>query len=494
MNLTEEQNEILTMDLDKRVIGRINAFAGTGKTFMLTKLAEAWPSKKFLYLSFNRAAKEDAQARMPANVTCLTSHSLAYRKFGKNYTIDNPQLRLIKEKLNLPYEYSRFVLDTLKAWLQSNQPKISEDSIPQWLYVYHEIEGTKVLDYAKYAQSLWEEMLSGKISMPHDGYLKLYQLSGPKISYDCIFLDEAQDTSPCVFDIVSNQKASQIYVGDKYQSIYQWRGAMNVMDYIHPSHDFYLTQSFRFGPEIGELATNLLFNFFGEAKAVKGAESTDTSIFTPRTAPRLLDFDHIVLLARTNATLFEGMLTHRDHKIAHVGGASAFKFDDIMDVYRLYSNEVFKAKGGYVKSFKSYEHFKTFSTRVHDYSSLMCCGVAERYNTTLPQLIEDIKRKLLPQTQAKYTFVTAHRAKGLEFDNVLIAPDFEDALAKEDEDGQGVSEELRLLYVAITRAKKGLYLQDNILKYIQSGNKEVLSQGRGENNYGHTLRKGGSEI
>lgn len=35
------------------------------------------------------------------------------------------------------------------------------------------------------------------ICMTHDGYLKIYQLSKPKLlNYDCILIDEAQDMSP----------------------------------------------------------------------------------------------------------------------------------------------------------------------------------------------------------------------------------------------------------------------------------------------------------
>lgn len=63
-----------------------------------------------------------------------------------------------------------------------------------------------------------------------------------------------------------------------------------------------------------------------------------------------------------------------------------------------------------------------------------------------------------------YDFIvtTAHRAKGLEFDSVLLGDDFEPQFS--DKDGLSInsiketnSEEFRLLYVAITRAKKILY-------------------------------------
>lgn len=54
--------------------------------------------------------------------------------------------------------------------------------------------------YVKDAELIWSQMLDFKnkdIYMTHDGYLKIYQLSKPKLlDYDCILIDEAQDMSP----------------------------------------------------------------------------------------------------------------------------------------------------------------------------------------------------------------------------------------------------------------------------------------------------------
>ena len=54
--------------------------------------------------------------------------------------------------------------------------------------------------YVRDAELIWSQMLDFKnkdISMTHDGYLKIYQLSKPKLlNYDCILIDEAQDMSP----------------------------------------------------------------------------------------------------------------------------------------------------------------------------------------------------------------------------------------------------------------------------------------------------------
>ncbi|XP_023804079.1 F-box DNA helicase 1-like [Cyanistes caeruleus] len=98
-----------------------------------------------------------------------------------------------------------------------------------------------------------------KYKMTCDGYLKLWQLSKPQLSgYDAIFVDEAQDCTPAIVDIVQSQKCGKILVGDPHQQIYTFRGAVNTLYLLPHSHVFYLTQSFRFGPEIAYVGSTIL--------------------------------------------------------------------------------------------------------------------------------------------------------------------------------------------------------------------------------------------
>jgi hypothetical protein len=63
----------------------------------------------------------------------------------------------------------------------------------------------QVLSYAK---KLWAERtnLNSVVLATHDTYLKMYQLSKPVLGgYDVLYVDEFQDTTPCVLDIVMHQ-------------------------------------------------------------------------------------------------------------------------------------------------------------------------------------------------------------------------------------------------------------------------------------------------
>ena len=93
----------------------------------------------------------------------------------------------------------------------------------------------------------------------YTGYLKVYQLQNPQIlGYDCILVDEAQDITPgiksiytvliwhnnyiAIISVVQGQTCPKVFVGDPYQQIYGFRGAVNALDAIEPTHTFYLTE------------------------------------------------------------------------------------------------------------------------------------------------------------------------------------------------------------------------------------------------------------
>jgi hypothetical protein len=52
------------------------------------------------------------------------------------------------------------------------------------------------------------------------------------MEHDFIMLDEAQDTNAAVIYALSKQSGKTVYVGDKYQQIYGFRGAFNAMERI----------------------------------------------------------------------------------------------------------------------------------------------------------------------------------------------------------------------------------------------------------------------
>ncbi len=83
-------------------------------------------------------------------------------------------------------------------------------------------------------------------------------------------LDEAQDTNEVTLGIFNclNSKI-KIYVGDRHQQIYSFRGSKNALDKISCDKQLYLSQSFRFNETIANYANILLRNFKNEQVDIK---------------------------------------------------------------------------------------------------------------------------------------------------------------------------------------------------------------------------------
>jgi len=96
------------------------------------------------------------------------------------------------------------------------------------------------------------------------------------------------------------------------------------------------------------------------------------------------------------------------------------------------------------------------------------CKVVKRHGKGTPGLVASVKRACLPSTNgASVIFSTAHKSKGLEFDAVQLMDDFPSLMADSQVDGIDIQEG-NLIYVAMTRAKNKLYLNDDIMDFIDN--------------------------
>jgi len=213
---TPEQQAIIDSQADYLVV---NAFAGTGKTTTLVGYAKARPKKKMLYVAFNKAIQVEAKSKFPKNVECRTTHSIAYEKVGSKYKDKLGSMRVgeVAKLLNLArLEQGRAVLSALEGFMSSASEKIEVGHIDP---VFRK-DGEDLNGIVYMASSLWERMINlddKEVKLPHDGYLKLYQLSKPILKgYDIILFDEAQDANPVTTDIVMRQDCGKVLVGDSH--------------------------------------------------------------------------------------------------------------------------------------------------------------------------------------------------------------------------------------------------------------------------------------
>jgi len=290
----------------------------------------------------------------------------------------------------------------------------------------------------------------------HNTYLKLYQLKKPKLSnFSVIYIDEAQDLNAVTLDIILGQKdhCKLIFVGDKFQQLYAWNGSINTMQNLD-CKAAKLSKSFRFGTELAKVASYIL------GENLEGNEEVDTKVGFEDS---VIDFDKpYTILFRTNMEqIFKAV------EMISKGEDVSVNIDlkDFVAILRsagaLYNNELKKVK---------HENIIPFST----WEDLVEEGKEDRELGRITSIVEDGGGDKMintlhshhNSTSAKITLTTAHKAKGLEYDQVLIAEDFPSNYNSKGEFKGITDEERNIIYVAITRARFSVKYNELVQEFI----------------------------
>ena len=488
IKLTEEQKDIVSCDLARGEILKVMAFAGTGKTSTLIEYTKFRPRMRFLYVAFNKSVQLAASEKFPSNVVTKTSHALAFQAVGykhKDRLVPKYRANTVLDVFGLKkFEDAKFTIDTLYNYLISAVPKVSKSHIPFQAASFYKQKKEPIPDFVDLANKLGRLMCDGsdeRIGMLHDGYLKLYQLSNPKLNFDCILLDEAQDINPVTSEFImaqarsmGNRKAASIIlVGDRHQQIYSFRGAKNTLKTIKSTKTMYLTRSFRFDNNIARVANMVLSIFKDERKRLIG--NPFDKLKKPAWNPK-----YYTAIGRTNASVFDkATQLYNIRKIGFVGGVEGYRLNIIRDVYYLFARKYNQISDKYIYSFNRYETLKSYAEAVDDFELLSVCRVVEAYNSRIPYLVQMISEKAVDAKDAEVVLTTAHKAKGLEWNNVLMLGDFP-SFVEENKLIDSVDlepDEFNICYVAMTRAisrlrfDKGSSLP-NFIKIVQPQKKE----------------------
>ncbi len=486
--LTGEQQKIVDSNGDIC----INAVAGSGKTSTLIAYAASRPaSARILYLAFNRSVKQEAVRRFAEaglhNVQVETAHSLAYRAIisGSRYQLHTQGFRTHEivsllqissggEK-HMEYILANHINRFITYFCNSDAKKVSE------LNYLDIVSDAKAKAYAKQhyrqiekgARLLLAKMDSGEIEIIHDFYLKKFQLSEPVLPYDYILFDEGQDASGAMLDIFLRQRATKVIVGDSHQQIYGWRYAVNSLAKApFPLHR--LSISFRFYPSHASLACAVLQwkGKIGEAPDVR-IEGKGKS----------RELKSKATLARTNLGLLTAAIDYisdprNPRKIYFEGNIHSYTYADdgasLYDVLNLSLGKRDRIRDPLVKSMHDLAELEEYVEKTEDQQMGMMIELVREYDEELPRIMRELKELHIGDEQrqeADMIFSTVHRAKGMEYDVVILAADFihEQKMARwlKDKDAapdkQKWNEEINLLYVAITRAKNQLHIPELLL-------------------------------
>lgn len=468
MKPTEEQQ----VAIDVATAGEslvLEAMAGTGKSSTLRMIAQAMPSRRMLYTAFSASVIADAKAGGFGGCRIQSNHSLAFASHGaalRNAGRMERRLtpRVVVSVLGLhdgmypdKVRAEGVAHLALEAVLRFQQGADQELHSRHFRVPEHLREAGVHVEVVKVAKLIWQHLSSPTSTMPvtHDTYLKLWALSKPRLPFDTILLDEAQDANGVIVDVLASQGAQLIVVGDRAQQIFSWRGAVNAMDAFGIAQRAALTQSFRFGPVIADAANCVLAAHVDSERFVRGNPAIRDRIATlPRSGKR-------TELARTNSTLVGRVAELADDRkrVGIVGGVN--------DLILLVEGAAKLQRRELALNCPDLRDFKDWK-EVEDYAgtdagrdlSVLVKLVKERGCWALSQLLQTVRDNEKDERSCDVILSTAHRSKGREWDQVLLHDDFPtptDAdLGGSGETSEWTPEEGNLLYVALTRAKQML--------------------------------------
>jgi F-box protein 18 (helicase) len=472
--LTQEQSQIVSCDSSTILI---SAFAGTGKTTTLREFAAARPKKRILLIVFNNDAARSIRQIMPPHVDVYTSHALAFRAIARNWRREklnrSPSAFCIKDLgIASDYEQARHIRDAINAFCYSNSIDIEGWARGYYAAKRRDLSTIDEPAFFNGLLKLWNILIDPDSNVGlHDVYFKLWQISRPKLNYDVILVDESQDTNDALLDVISLQlHAQRTIVGDSHQAIYAFRGAKDIMQQINGQR-LYLTESFRFGQEIARLATEFLSTFKQENKSLLGRARWQSQILMP--GEKLPKEGKSAVICRTNAVVFTraARAIARDLPSLNVNIPDS-ALDDIVDAYYIFSKQFDHVRNYLMRKFSSFDKMVNYAESSADRELMMRCKIVEQHQHDIPKIAKKIRK--LRDPDAQLTITTAHRSKGLEWENVALDKDFvsvmrgdEPAVSSYSDDDEYVlsEDEANLYYVAMTRAKNTLVINDELYHF-----------------------------
>lgn len=484
---------------DKNIV--INAVAGSGKTFTIVECCKRLHAKgvsrsDILFLAFNNSIVSELEEKIGSYAEVHTCHRFGNkaisRALGKNGIIKSDKYREILKRQypDLTPSAMGQVLDLLDKCrlelIQSGQFDLIDGVADHHGII---VESQLVVEIVS-------ELLKGAYRLPYNRVIDFTDMLALSVTackqyvptYRYVFVDECQDldTSKRELLLLASKGGRFIAVGDPFQAINGFAGAdcdsfakLTALDNVVTLP---LSVNYRCGRNIIEMAQQLVPTITAHDGAIEGdvIHTTDftTDLFAPNT----------MVLCRKNAPLVStalkciakgitALVKGKDigkglvNLIKRVGGKTttdAWELESKLDRH-LYRETTKVARKKHITNDEASEDPSIVGLK--DKIACIQAVIAYKCPQSVEELIEGIEELFSDyRRNDAVTFSTIHKAKGLESDKVvIIAPDKLPLMWKGQLEWQ-FQQELNLKYVAVTRAKKELYILDIAEKELLATN------------------------
>lgn len=548
MNLTQEQENIVNFSQIGNSF-KVFAYAGSGKTSTMIEACNQATKResKFnrytqgLFLAFNNTIAKDAGKKLKkksikttaktwhglaiSNIRPLYAHKMELKKADqilrqylyKSFFISDQRIA-VKENIIKRRDTSKaptiqfrnvssrvckgYIIKAINCYFSSADNELTLDHFipvcPNWADMDFFLNNFVVNNILSISQQLVENIFNTEMNqfpVSFSSALKIYQLSKPKlhIDYDFVIVDEAQDTDLVALDILNNQDLSKlqlIVVGDSFQQIYSWRGALDALNNVKVADTFYLSKSFRFGKDVAKLSTAILkYSFSDFQLPITGNLEKNSKIYEIQDCT-YSRYDAII--TRTNAGVFDAFM-----KAIEQNPQLSINVEIDIQQIQSYILDFEKLEKGIKLSSDSaltlFENIQQLEEYVEEnptdsdisapFRLIVKMGINELKEKI--QVIAKVAANSKEQTHFDLKITTAHKSKGLEFNHIVLFEDFNPFLFQKMDSTENCSpliyapvseEEVRLFYVAVTRAIESVTLENFSLIFVESLVRKTLNE------------------
>ena len=488
-NELDRQQGIIINDKSKYIC--VSACPGAGKTYTLVskitkELNELKDFQGVIACSFTKESSKEIRQRLNDN-----------DKLDNSYigTIDSFIMKLIIFPYLNRYLFSK---NLINERIEIKRIKIDNDkNLNRYVRYYDSSEYTKK-EANLYAKKWLNDLIEGTYSISFPAYILAANIIKMDIfnqyfssRYPTIYIDEAQDMNIFQHLVLNTLKEytniNIVLLGDPNQSIYQFRGAkpslfrnlfnkgytcreITVSVRCHPSILYYANKIFNKNLEknfreshvqiINDFNLEFLNTLEGNVFILVENNKTAIDIY------EYLKDDYDIYFSKGLDEMPDDYIENKD--VIDELIKYYINYDNENDRYKYPIDDLLQYLKNYVKSINK-KHFKlqnrTFVDFIIDVSSIIGVDICKKTVEKIDEKLTDEKYKYYYYISDKANkIMTIHSSKGLESNDVIIVLETPYSV---------YNEEFRnKLFVAITRAKKNvyIYMQDNFSgkQYIES--------------------------
>lgn len=475
--LTEQQRDAIQFfpHVNPRDPLVVEARAGCGKTTLIQHGCRSQLQSRILLLCFNKSIADAAKISMPANVTAKTFAGWTWNAPLPDGRKDSTYGRVYGHRVNWRFSTQKFagllqVEDTLihaaratmNYFVSTADRVISKWHVPKHLWMgkpKDEQEGFRD-EVVAVTRKLWRMKCDPRNKlMPvlWNDITKMVQIEGDGHHlgrFEYVIVDEAQDITACVLDLIKQTRCPVILVGDSFQRLYSFIFTINSMEEIGGTKK-YLTESQRFDQTLADQANTVLDLLQAKVPAIVGkGQKTELRYDAPKGS-------HTILCRTNTGLLDEALKAIRDQKTIHVMGNLMDSVQQLESGYYLSIGQTDKVTHPTLLGLRDWNEVEAL--KEHDASMAMLHRQVNNYGSKIPHFVEELEAAgEVAECKADIVLSTVHKSKGREWNNVKLAKDFPKLIHFSENDRRYKVKkfEVYTMYVALTRAKQVLYPND----------------------------------